>query len=319
MNVMRRDLLQPGSWLIYAACICAALLIRPVQERINTLLVKSTPGQDLLVFGSPAMVEKLALGYSSLVADVYWMRTIQYYGRRSEAAQRPVRYKNLAALLEITTTLDQDMIDAYRAGSTFLAEPEPLGAGQPQEAIRLLDKAIVHHPEDWRYSFDKGFIHFWYLREFKQAGGIWLETSRIPGSPSWMEPLAAMSLSQGGAMETARSIWQMQFQESDRADVKENAMNHLLNIRVAEDMWTLEFLIRKYVERTGHAPGTLEDLVRSGYLRMIPADPFGAQYQFNPKTGRVQLNPASRVHYIDLPPVYRQAFLEKLARQYPSR
>jgi hypothetical protein len=46
---------------------------------------------------------------------------VQYYGRHDEADRRPVRYKS-GAVLDITTTLDPDMVEAYRAGSTFLAE-----------------------------------------------------------------------------------------------------------------------------------------------------------------------------------------------------
>ena len=61
----------------------------------------------------------MALGYDRLLADFYWMRTIQYYGRRDEADKRPVRYKNLPTLLDITTTLDPDLMDAYRVGSRF--------------------------------------------------------------------------------------------------------------------------------------------------------------------------------------------------------
>jgi len=91
-------------------------------------------------------VKSLSLGYQSLLADLYWIRAVQYYGRREEAARRQVRYKNLAALLDITTTLDPQMMDVYRAGSSFLAEPEPVGAGQPEESLKLLDKGIGFYP-----------------------------------------------------------------------------------------------------------------------------------------------------------------------------
>jgi hypothetical protein len=307
-----------SSWLAGALLLPAALMVRTVQSRIDTLLANPVPDQDLLYFASPTMVEKLTLGYRSLAADIYWMRTIQYYGRRDEAAKRPVRYKNLAALLEITTTLDPDMVDAYRAGCSFLAEPEPLGAGNPREAIALLERAIARHPDDWRYPFDMGFAYFWYLRDFKKAGEIWLQTSRIAGAPVWMESLAAMGLSRGGAMATARSIWEKQYQESDRADIKKNAMNHLLSIQVAEDLWTLEFQIGNYLRKTGLLPWTLVDLVKTGYIRKIPADPLGTPYQFNPQTGKVELGPQSRIQYIEMPAVYREVFLENLARQYPQ-
>jgi hypothetical protein len=286
-----------------------------VQDRIDTLLASVAPSPDILYFGSPVVMEKLSLGYRSFVADLYWMRTIQYYGRREEADRRLVRYKNLGALLDITTTLDPDLVDAYRAGSTFLAEPDPVGAGQPLEAIRLLDKAISRHPRDWRYPFDKGFVYFWFLRDFRKAGEIWLETSRLPDAPTWTQGLAAMSMSKGGAVDTARSLWQRQYQESDRADVRENALNHLRSIQVAEDLWTLEFLIQKYLQKTRLLPWRLDDLVRAGLARQIPLDPLGTPYQYLPERAEVRLDPRSKVRYLGMPGIYRKAFLEKLAGQ----
>jgi hypothetical protein len=37
---------------------------------------------------SPALVKKMALGFDNLPADFYWMRAIQYYGRRDKADKR---------------------------------------------------------------------------------------------------------------------------------------------------------------------------------------------------------------------------------------
>ncbi len=95
-------------WLLGAACFGAALLILPVQNRIDAQMNRTTIDPDILYFSSPRMVKAMALGYDDLVADVYWMRAIQYYGRREEAARRRVPYKNLAALLDIVTTLDSE-------------------------------------------------------------------------------------------------------------------------------------------------------------------------------------------------------------------
>lgn len=303
---------------LYGACLAAVLLVRPAQDRIDALRANTAPVEDLLYFGSPAMLEKISLGYRSLVADIYWMRTIQYFGRRDEADRRMVRYGNLAALLDITTTLDPDIVDAYRAGSSFLAEADPIGAGQPQEAIRLLDKGIASHPGDWRYRFDKGFINYWFLKDFKAAGDIWLTTSRIPGAPPWMESLAAMSLLYGGTLQNAKAIWEMQYRESRRPDVRQNALNHLMSIQASEDMWTLDFQIRKYVEKTGLLPWQLEDLVRAGFLKKLPVDPSGVPYVFNSQSAKVEVSPQSGIRYIEMPAIYREAFLKKLASQSRS-
>ena len=306
-------------WLLGAACLAAAFLIRPVQDRIDASLSDSSVDPDLLYFSSSSLVRALALGYDGLVADIYWMRAIQYYGRREEAARRQVPYKNLPALLDIVTTLDPKMLDVYRAGSIFLAEPKPIGAGQPLEAIRLLDKGISLQPQEWRLRFDKGFTCFWYLKDFKQAGEVWLEASRIAGAPPWMEALAARGLSQCGAIETAKDLWRRQLENSARADVKENARNHLASIQVDEDLWTLEFFLEKYAAAHGDAPPGLESLVAARFLTYVPKDPSGVPYHYDPATGAVRLSAESKVRYIALPYAYRETFRDRLGRLYDSR
>lgn len=253
------------------------------------------PEPDLLFFSSPGLVQKMALGYDAIIADLYWMRTIQYYGRREEAAKRPVRYKNLATLLDITTTLNPHLMDAYRAGSAFLSEPDPIGAGQPKEAIKLLDKGIRFHPQEWRLFFDKGFVYYIYLNDFKAAGEVWLSASRMPGVPNWMESLAAVTLSKGAALEVAAYLWQRQYEESTRADVRENARNNLIGIQAEKDLRTIGALVENYWAKTGSFPLSLEELSRAQSRSFNRADPLGTPYRYDPQSGMVGLSPESKV------------------------
>lgn len=294
-------------WVCCGIFLVCAALIKPTQDRLESRLGKPVQEPDLLYFSSPAAVKKMSLGYDRFLADFYWMRVIQYYGRRDDADKRPIRYKNLATLLAITTTLDPDLLDAYRIGSLFLAEPDPVGAAQPQEALRLLDKGIHAHPQEWRLFYDKGFIYYWHLKDYKAAGEVWQAASRIPGAPHWMEALAAFSLSKGGALEVAVTLWEREYRDSSRADVRDNARNHLISIAVARDIWSLESLLEKYRAKTGSFPPTLAELVRSKNDRYRIADPLGAPYQYNPVTGAVSLSPESKVRYLPVPDSYRES------------
>ncbi len=306
------------NWLFGTACFGVALLILPVQNRIDAHMSRVSLDPDILYFSSPRMVKAMSLGYDDLVADVYWMRAVQYYGRREQAARRRVPYKNLAALLDIVTSLDPKMLDVYRAGSVFLGEPEPIGAGKPLEGIRLLEKGILLLPQEWRLRYDKGFVYFLYLKDYKQAGEAWLDASRTSGAPPWMSALAARSFSQGGAVETAKELWRRQLEESARADLRENARNHLESIQVDETIWTLEFFLEKYAASHGTRAGMLEDLVSAGYLRFLPKDPSGVPYQYDSSTGNISLSPDTKVRYLSLNYTYRDAFREKLQRVYGS-
>jgi tetratricopeptide (TPR) repeat protein len=290
-------------------CLVCALLIKPVQDHLESTLGPPSQEPDLLFFNSPALVKKMSLGYDGLLADFYWMRVIQYYGRRDEADRRLVRYKNLATLLDITTTLDPGLLDAYSSGSIFLSEPDPVGAGEPWEALRLLDKGIEANPLEWRLLFDKGFIYYLHLKDYKAAGDAWLSASKLPEAPGWLKNLAAISLSKGGSIEIAIALWQRQYRESTRENLRENARNHLLSFQVARDLWTLESMIQTFKSETGSYPGSLKELVRKLNIPAATEDPLGAPYGYDSRTGAVYLGMESDIRYFPVSEIYKEQLL----------
>jgi tetratricopeptide (TPR) repeat protein len=295
----RQGILFVGLFLI------CAVLVKPLQDWFELRMGERGPEPDVLYFSSPSLVKRVALGFDSLIADFYWMRTIQYYGRREEADKRPIRFKNLYALLDITTTLDPNLMDAYHAGGTFIAEPEPVGAGQPQQALRLLEKGIRAHPQDWRLLYDKGFIYYLYLQHYEAAGKSWLAASKLPSAPYWMASLAAMSLSKGGSVELAIALWQQQYRETNRADVRKNAQDHLLSFQVARDLAVLESLLGRFRAKTGSFPQSLQELPLVQSRQYAAVDPLGTPYEYDPKTGIVGLSVDTKIHYIPVPQSYR--------------
>lgn len=289
------------TWICLGICLMCALLIKPTQDYIQSRLGSGAQDPDLLLFSSPKLIKKMSLSYDRLLADFYWMRTIQYYGRREEANKRPIRFKNLYAMLDITTTLDPDLMDAYRAGSGFLSEPDPVGAGQPKEALKLLDKGIRAHPQEWRLVYEKGFVYYLYLKDYKAAGETWLSASRLPQAPQWLPNLAAASLSKGGALEVAIALWKRQYQEATQPNVRENAQNHLISIQVTRELQLLESLVEQFRNATGSYPPNLKDLIRGQARRFPIEDPLGTPYAYDPRNGTVKLSPDTKVVYLKTP------------------
>ena len=99
------------------------------------------------------------------------------------------------------TSLDPHFKVAYRFGAIFLAEPYPGGPGRPDHAIALLERGIERDDGRWEYMEDIGFVYYWWLTDFQQAAEWFKRAGEQPGAPTWLAPLAATTLAQGGNRE----------------------------------------------------------------------------------------------------------------------
>src|SRR4029453_9478245 len=74
---------------------------------------------------SPELMRRLALGFDTLLADVYWIRSVQYYGDTKLSLSAKKEYGRLYPLLDMTTALDPRFNIAYRFGAILLSEGHP--------------------------------------------------------------------------------------------------------------------------------------------------------------------------------------------------
>src|SRR6185369_11150786 len=151
---------------------------------------------DVLYIPSPRTVKFLSLGYSGLMADVYWTRVVQYFGGKHYVKSR--EYMLLAPLLDITTTLDPNLIVAYQFGSTFLAQKPPEGAGQPEKAVELIERGIRENRDTWQLYYELGFLQYMELHDPVSAARTFERGSRIPHAHPFLRVLAAAMAQHAG-------------------------------------------------------------------------------------------------------------------------
>jgi tetratricopeptide (TPR) repeat protein len=226
---------------------------------------------------SPAVARRLALEYKAVGADLYWMRAIQHFGRERLSPPSHVRnYSLLYPLLDLTTTLDPYFSIAYRFGAIFLGEPYPGGPGRPDLAIALLNKGLATQPERWQYMQDLGFVYYWHLRDYPRAAACFRRAGDIPGAPSWLKPLAAVTLAEGGNRAGSRALWE-QLAQSDEDWLRDAARLRLSQLDAMDvmDQW------RRARAAGGH-PG-------------LPVDPSGTPFEIDPATGDITVSRSSKL------------------------
>ncbi len=261
-----------------------------LQQRIDVRLASLHQEEDDLVLRSGPMLKMISMEHAPLMADLYWTRIVQYYG--DKRMRHDPNLDLLWPLLDVTTTLDPNLLPPYRFGSTFLAEPPPRGANRPDLAVELLNRGIRANPDAWRLYEDLGFVYYFNLHDTTKAGAAFLEGSRNPKALIWMKILAAKVAEQGETPETSVFLWNEIYNSATNDDVKQNALTHLRLLKAQADCNALDALIAEYTKRTGHTPTDLRELVRAGILLQVPVDPLGYPYELNTR-GQAEMDPTS--------------------------
>jgi tetratricopeptide (TPR) repeat protein len=269
------------------------LALYPLQHRIDKIAGSTQNEREELIFlPSEAKLAQLSGGYSGLLADIYWTRAVQYYGRHRLAHAQ--EFALLGALLSIVTHLDPHLLIAYRFGSLFLAGKPPEGAGDPQRAIYLLERGIVNNPDYWRLWEDLGFIYYWDLKDYAHAARAFQTGSERPGALPWMRVLAASVAAQGGEIQTSRLLWMEIARSAGNDSIRHSAEIHLTALTALAALRKLDDLLTLYKQKEGHPAHSVQDLIAADYLRGIPLDPSGEAFVVGPD-GHAGLGPRSRV------------------------
>jgi hypothetical protein len=278
-----------------------ALLLLPLlpmlQDRIDAQVGAYRATEESLYLWSGQQVRRVAPGFETLAADVYWLRTVQYFGGQRLFA-REKKFELLLPLIEITTTLDPRLVIAYKYGATFLCERPPEGAGRCDLGIQVLEKGVEVMPNDWRLRQDLGFFHFIFLNDPQTAARILMEAAEVPGAAYWLRNLAAMVLARGGRRESAEAIWRQIYEQSE-GDMKKNALQHLEVLSAYDQADALQSLVADIERRTGRRPETLDELRTAGLIGP-PVDGSGAPFLYDRQSGTVRVAPQSRLWRPDL-------------------
>lgn len=254
------------------------------------------PANSLLYIRSPETMKRLALSYSALLADVYWIRAVQYYGGKRLSPDPNRNYDQLYPLLDIATSLDPRFNIAYRFGAIFLSEPFPGGAGRPDQAIALLEKGFRLNPTRWQYLYDSAFVHYWNRQDFAAASEWFKKAADVPGAPWWVRSMAAVTAAQGGNRKASRMLWQIQLENAEDEWVKQNAIERLQQLDAMDHIDALIAASRDFASRYGRFAASWDELARAGLLRGRPMDPTGKPYVLDPQTGVVSLSPDSTLN-----------------------
>lgn len=296
---------RPRNGKLYAAIAVLLLASFGVQVVRDRGWQPYRPENSLLWVRSGDAASKLSLGFRNILADIYWMRAIVYYGGKKRAGSDRPNYDLLYPLLELVTSLDPHFRIAYRFGAVFLTESYPDGPGRPDLGMQLLQRGIERDSGRWTYYHDIGFIYYWWLRDLPNAAKWFALAAERPAAPEWLKPMAAVTLAEGGNRRSSRQLW-TGLLNSDVAYLRKNAAHRLQQLDAMDAIDALARAIQQFATRTGRQPRSWQELAAAEHLSpQALVDPTGVPFVVNPATGRIELSEQSKLWPLPSEPAAR--------------
>jgi len=236
---------------------------------------------DIAYLPSGAVARVASLGQRLLVSDLYWLSAVQYIGER-EALTATRGWDRLYPALDLVTDLDPRHGYAYQTGGIVLSQVHRL-----EESDAILEKGVAKGPPYWTFPYYLAF-NAWFYRADYESAARWAErAARTPGASPNVSHLALSLASKSGTPEQALQLLDdllaTEEEEAIRSRLEEQRRLALLEQAAQQ----VERAMREEQVRIGRPVTHLSELLSSGALRALPADPFGGQLVLDPKDGRV--------------------------------
>lgn len=244
------------------------------------LLIKENRQGEMMYFPNAAVTKAAAFGYDNLAGDWIWLQTVQYYGQHTLTDRQ---YQYLGHMFGVLSVLAPKFKVAYNFGALLLAHD----AADVPAADQLMKKGMENNPEDWTIPFFRGFVHFVFSRNYREAGRWFTVSSRQPQAPEMPGRFAAFAMRKGKDLETSRALWVELLNKTGNKTEKTLAQFYIDKIDREMILKQLQELSDTFHKQNKRRIASLKDLVLWGYIKLVPDDPLGGGFYWDQKTGKV--------------------------------
>jgi tetratricopeptide (TPR) repeat protein len=262
--------------------------------------------EEPLYLNGPAM-KRLTLAFNGVASDWYWIRSLQYVGRKIVTFEDShdgrfnlndlsvLDLRALPALLRMSTTLDPQFMEPYYYGAVILPDIDPAAA------ISLLQQGIAANPNQWRLFQHLGYI-YWQRHDYEKASEVYAAGARLPGAPLWMTAISARMKAEGGSRGAAREMYRHLGEASNDEAVKDMVAKQIMRLDSLDERDLISRALREYAAASGRCSSSWREVastLRARGLRSdsagAPLDPTGTPYRLTKNGCEVDLDERSAV------------------------
>jgi hypothetical protein len=232
---------------------------------------------------SGTVLRTVSCGQRLILADLYWLKAVQYVGETVIAKVQ--RWDALHPLAEIVTDLDPRFGYAYQVTGSNLAGL----AHRYGEADRILSKGMRNLPERWALPFVMATNKFLFEQSYAEAAEYARRAAEV-GKRPYLALLAANLSALANTDDEYRAaiaFLDQMLGETNTAELKDELRERRTRIRTFQELAALERAIEAHRARAGRLPERLGELVPLE-LPVLPADPSGGHFVYDPVAGTVR-------------------------------
>jgi tetratricopeptide (TPR) repeat protein len=258
---MNRTIKTIAAFIALAAGFGLVFVLSSYLEQNRVALPEDFEDADLAIHGRK--LKGFVLGADGLLADWYWMQSLQYLGDKIDKSKSEyINVENLSALnprllypyLDNATEFDPHFMPAYSFGATILP------AVDKEKAIAFTEKGISNNPDKFRLYQYLGYI-YWKLGRYNEAAEVYKRGSRLPDAPPFMKLMAASMTNEGGSRETARAMYQQMYDEADDQQTRSNAEYRLMEFDSQPELDAINTVLKAHSEKNRHCASSLRDVL----------------------------------------------------------
>lgn len=266
-------------------------------EKNRPALPDGYADEDLSLQG--ARLKGYSFGFEGLLADWYWMRSLQYIGEKVVKDHdkntnfnlenlKPLNPRLLYPLLDNAATLDPRFTAVYSYGAIVLP------AIDSAQAVKLAEKGIANNPNQWRLYEQLGYI-YWRLNEYEKAADVYQRGAALENSPPFMKIMWSKMLTAGGDRETARAVYEQMSENAPDQQIKDNAALHLLELDSLYERDAIGAALLSFKAKNNRCADNWRDILPALQSAKLPA---GKNFRIDARSGSV-VDPSGAPYILD--------------------
>lgn len=231
----------------------------------------------------PAVLKAVGGDQKVLLSNLLVLKSLFYFGSLVETTPAelilPTDYASIYSTIDAAVKLDPYNQDAYYFAQAALSwHPDRV-----KQANALLEYGQRFRDWDYQLPFFLGFNYAYFLHDYESAAKYYAKAAEISGDPL-LANLAGRYLYE--AKQTELALTYMRAMEKS---AKNEAIKKTFQVRIQalQEVQRIETALSRFQADFGDIPVTIDDLLRRGYLKEAPVDPYGGKFFIN-AAGRVR-------------------------------